>query len=145
MLTSTSPAIDTLIAQSAADAGLPVETARTALAGALGLLDKHAAQAPLDDLYAAVPGAQDLARTPEAKPKSGGLLGGVMKSAGGVSGAAMADAMGLLGRLKKLGLDKDELKPLVKAARARVTAATGRDLLGDVVKSVPGVGPLIGG
>jgi len=69
----------------------------------------------------------------------------LMKSTGGLSGAAIADAMGLLDRLKKAGVDKDDLKRLLPAARDRVRDATGRDLLGEAVKTVPGVGPLLGG
>ena len=56
-----------------------------------------------------------------------------------------AEAMGLLDQLKDHGVGKDELKRLLPAARERVRAATGRDLLGDAVRSVPGVGPLLGG
>ena len=67
-----------------------------------------------------------------------------MASAGGVSGAAVAEAMGLLDRLRSEGVDKAALKRLLPAARDRVRAATGRDLLGEAVRSVPGVGPLLG-
>ena len=136
--------LDTLIADAAAKAGLTPDQTRAALTGALGLLDKHADPAALGDLYTAVGGAEDAARSPEAKPKSGGLLGGLMKSAGGVSGAAIADAMAALDRMKRIGVDKHDLKRLLPAARERITSATGRDLLGDVLKTVPGVGPLLG-
>lgn len=136
---------DTLLSQAAKAAGLTPDQTRAALTGALGLLDKHADRGSLADLYAAVPGAEDAARSPEAKPKSGGLFGGLMKGAGGVSGAAIADAMGALDRMKKIGVDKDDLKRLLPVARDRVTQATGRDLLGEVIRTVPGVGPLLGG
>jgi len=136
---------DTLISQAAKAAGLTPDQTRAALTGALGLLDKHADQGSLADLYAAVPGAEDAARSPEAKPKSGGLFGGLMKGAGGVSGAAIADAMGALDRMKKIGVDKDDLKRLLPVARNQITQATGRDLLGDVIRTVPGVGPFLGG
>ena len=136
--------LDSLIADVAPRAGLTADQTRAALTGALGLLDKHAEPAALDALYAAVEGAEDTARSAEAKPKSGGLFGGLMKSAGGVSGAAIADAMGALDRMKRIGVEKDDLKRLLPIARDRVTAATGRDLLGEVVRTVPGVGPLLG-
>ena len=71
-------------------------------------------------------------------------LRGLMASAGGVSGAAVADAMGLLERLKDEGVDKAALKRLLPAARGVVRTATGCDLLGEAVRSVPGVGPLLG-
>lgn len=136
--------LDTLIADAAAKAGLTPDQTRAALTGALGLLDKHANPAALEALYTAVGGAEDAARSPEAKPKSGGLLGGLMKSAGGVSGAAIADAMGALDRMKRIGVDKDDLKRLLPVARERIATATGRDLLGEVLQTVPGVGPLLG-
>lgn len=137
--------IDTLTARAAEAAALTPDQAQAALTGALGLLDKHADVDLMDAVYAAVPGARDRAVSPEAKPRTGGLFGGLMKGAGGVSGAAIADAMGLLDRLKKAGVGKDDLKRLLPAARDQVTRATGRDLLGEAVKSVPGVGALLGG
>lgn len=136
--------IDALIQQSAADAAMAPGQARAVLTGALGLLEKHAGLEPRDALYAAVPGAEALARSPEARPRSGGLFGGLMKAGGGLSGAAIADAMGLRDRLKRAGVDKDDLKRLLPAARRQVLAATGRDLLGEAVRSIPGVGPLLG-
>ena len=143
--TDRSVSIETLIADAAQAAGLPLDAARAALVGALGLLEKHADGETRDAFYAAVPGGAALARSPEAKPRGGGLMGGLIKSTGGVSGAAIADAMGLLDRLKKAGVDKDDLKRLLPAARDRVREATGRDLLGEAVKTIPGVGPLLCG
>ncbi|HEY0052634.1 MAG TPA: hypothetical protein VGB49_04400 [Caulobacteraceae bacterium] len=138
--------IDELIDTGAAQSGLTPGQVRAALAGALGLLDKHAAKDRLDALYQAVPGAEALARTPEARPKGGGgLFGGLMKGAGGVSGAAMADAMGLLERLKRQGVDKGDLKRLLSPVQNAVRERTGRDVLRDAVESVPGVGALLAG
>lgn len=136
--------VEDLIADAAVGADLDLDRARAALVGALGLLDKHAEIGVRDAFYAAVPGAEALARSDAAKPRAGGLFGGLMKSTGGLSGAAIADAMGLLDRLKRQGVDKAELKRLLPAARERVRAATGRDLLGDAVRSIPGVGALLG-
>jgi len=136
--------IEDVMSQAAIRAGLDAEQTRTALVGALGLLEKHAEAGARDAFYAAVPGAEALARSPEAKPRGGGLMGGLMKSAGGVSGAAIGDAMGLLDRLKRIGVGKDELKRLLPAARDAVTEATGRDWMGEAVRTVPGVGALLG-
>ncbi len=136
--------IEDVMSQAAIRAGLDAEQTRAALVGALGLLEKHAEAGARDAFYAAVPGAEALARSPEAKPRGGGLMGGLMKSAGGVSGAAIGDAMGLLDRLKRIGVGKDELKRLLPAARDAVTEATGRDWMGEAVRTVPGVGALLG-
>ena len=139
-----SVSIEALISDAGQAAGLPPDAARAALVGALGLLEKHAGEEARDAFYAAVLGAEALARSPEAKPRGGGLMGGLMKSTGGLSGAAIADAMGLLDRLKTAGVDKDDLKRLLPAARDQIRAATGRDLLGEAVRTVPGVGALLG-
>lgn len=135
---------DAVIAAAAADAGLTGGQARAALTGALGLLDRHAGRDALAALYAAVDGAEAAARSKAAERPRRGLFGGIMASAGGVSGAAVAEAMGLLDRLKDEGVDKAALKRFLPAARERVRAVTGRDLLGEAVRSVPGVGPLLG-
>lgn len=135
--------IEDVMAQAATKAGLDPDQSQAVLAGALGLLEKHADAEARDAFYDAVPGAAAVARSPEAKPRGGGLMGGLMKSAGGVSGAALGDAMGL-DRLKKVSVGKDELKRLLPAARNAVAEATGRDWLGEAVRTIPGVGALLG-
>lgn len=137
-------AIDDVISGAADTAALSPEQARTALVSALGLLDKHAETEALAAFYSAVPGAQGLARSDEARPPRAGLMGGLMKSAGGLSGKAIGDAMAVLGKLEKIGVDREALKRLLPAARDQIRTATGRDWLGEVVKTVPGVGPLLG-
>lgn len=137
--------IDDLIDLLAHRTRLDAAQSRAVLAGALGLLDKHAAPGKMTALYVAVPSAHELAGTPEARPKSGGgLFGGLMKSAGGLSGAAMADAMGLLSRLQKQGVEKADLKAALPIAEEWVRVRTGHDLLGEALASVPGVGALLG-
>ncbi|MBX9616074.1 MAG: hypothetical protein K2X25_10805 [Caulobacteraceae bacterium] len=135
---------DDVVTGAATAAGLNPDQSRAALAGALGLLERHAAPGPRAALYAAVAGTEAAARSKAAERPRRGLFGGLMANAGGVSGAAVAEAMGLLERLKDHDVGKAELKRLLPAAREQVRAATGRDLLGDAVRSVPGVGPLLG-
>lgn len=142
---STIISLEQIIAGAADTAGLTPEQARAALVSALGLLEKHADPEALAPLYAAVTGAEALARSEEARPPRGGLMGGLMKSAGGLSGKAIGDAMAVLARLETIGVDRDALKRVLPAARDRITAATGRDWLGEAVKTVPGVGALLGG
>ncbi len=127
------------------DAGLDRESARAALTAALGLLDRHAGRETLVALYDAVAGAEAAARSEAAARPRRGLFGGLIAGAGGLSGKAVAEAMGLLEALEPHGIGKAEMKRLLPAARDRVRDATGRDLLGDAVRSVPGVGPLLGG
>ena len=126
-------------------AGMDEARAWTAMTAALGLLEKHAEPGAAQSLYDCVEGSERLARADEAKPKAGGgLFGGIMKNAGGLSGQAMADAMGVIDQLKRRGVSKDDLKRLLPAARETLRTATGRDLLGDAITTVPGVGALMG-
>ena len=135
--------IDDLIAQSAGASGLAPEKARFALASALSLMDRHADRAKMADLYTAVPDARELsAEAPP--PKKGGLMGGMMKLGGG-SGAALADAMAMSGSLTAHGITNGHLKKLLPVACDWVKARTGRDLLGEAMMSIPGVGALMGG
>ncbi|QTN19884.1 hypothetical protein HZ989_02045 [Brevundimonas sp. AJA228-03] len=135
---------DDLTGLSAADAGLSRDQARIALTGALGLLDRHAAHETLVALFEAVPGAEAAARSEGAARPKRGPFGGLIAGAGGLSGKAVAEAMGLLDRLEEVGVSKADLKRLLPAARDLIRARTGRDLLGEAVRSVPGVGPLLG-
>lgn len=133
------------VSEAAAIAGLEEADAWTAMTAALGLLDKHADPEAVQAMYDCVEGSERLSRSDEAKPKAGGgLFGGVMKAAGGLSGQAVADAMGVVERLKRRGVSKDDLKRLLPAARESLREATGRDLLGDAITTVPGVGALLG-
>lgn len=133
------------VEKAAETAGLDQAHAWAAMSAALGLLHKHAQPTALQPLYDAVEGAELLARSDEAKPTAGGgLFGGVLKSAGGVSGQAMADAMGAMDRMKKQGVSSDALKRLLPAARQALEAATGRDVLGQAIETVPGLGGLLG-
>lgn len=136
--------IERLISEGAAATGLSEAQVRMALAGALGLLRKHAALDRLNALYAAVPGSEALANSTDAQVKGGGgLFGGLMKSAGGVSGAAMADAMGMLDKAQRAGVGKPQLKALLTVAQDRIRAAGGGEVLGDAIESIPGVGTLL--
>ena len=113
------------------------------LAGALALIRKHADPAKAKALFTAVPGASDLAEAGAASPPRKGLFGGLVSAAGGAGGAAMSDAMALQGRLQKSGVRNEDLKSLLAVAREFVQRKTGRDLLGETLKSIPGVGGLL--
>jgi hypothetical protein len=137
--------IDDLVREGAIAAGLSEAKARFALTGALGLLERHAARDRLSALYAAVPGAEALATSPQAraKPRGGGLFGGVMRSAGGLSGAAIADAMAMLDVAAKAGISRQALKLLLRSAESGVKSRGGGEVLQDAIASVPGVGGLL--
>lgn len=135
---------DTVVRGAALKADLSEDQAKAALTGALGLLDRHAGRETVVALFDAVPGAEAAARSEGAARPRRGLFGGIMAGAGGLSGKAMAEVMGLLDQLSDRGVDKAALKRVLPAAREIVRDATGRDLLGEAVRSVPGVGPMLG-
>ncbi len=136
--------IDDLIAQSAEGTSLPPDKARFALASALSLMDRHADHQKMADLYARVPDARALGAEAPPPKKAGGLMAGMMKL-GGSSGAALSDAMAMSQSLAAEGVTNGHLKKLLPLACEWVKARTGRDLLGEAMMSIPGVGALLGG
>jgi hypothetical protein len=133
--------IEELLPEAAAKTGMNETQVLAALAGSLGLIKKHGDPARVQALFAGVPGTADLADAGQAaapKPK-GGLFGGLAKAAGG---AAAPDALALLDRLKGQGVGAHDLKSLLPVARTFVQGRTGKDLLGDALRSVPGAGAL---
>lgn len=136
---------DAMVARAAETASLPPPQVAILAEGALSLLEKHARPDLMRPIYAAIAGAETRALAArEAKPPRGGLLGGLMRNAGGLSGAAIADAMALSDRCARAGMDRDALKRALPALRDVVRQETGRDLLGEALRSVPGVGALLG-
>jgi hypothetical protein len=136
--------IEQLLPEATAKTGLSEAQTRAALSGSLGLIRKHGDPAKVRALFDGVPGASAWAAEGEAalpKPK-GGLFGGLAKAAGG---AAAPDALALMGRLKDQGISSSSLQALLPVARGFVRERTGRDLLGDALKSVPGAGSVLGG
>ena len=129
--------IDALIEQATAAGPLNRAQVTRALSASLGLIDRHADKAKAKELYDAVPGAQPLAA---AGAKDVGKGKGLIPLPG-----AIGDAMGMLNLLKKEGIGQDDLKRLLPLAMNFVQQRTGRDLLREVVATVPGVGPMLGG
>ncbi|WP_369058159.1 hypothetical protein ABOZ73_10815 [Caulobacter sp. 73W] len=136
--------IEDLIAEISARTPLNPDQARKALTGALSLIAKHGEPAKVAELFAAAPGAQALAAEGAVQPAKSGLFGGLMKAAGGASGAAMSDGMAMMQSLSRAGVDQDGLKAMLPVAGAWVRErAGGRDLLNETLTSIPGVGGML--
>ena len=135
--------IDELISTAAEKTGLSAAQVRTALAGAMGLVRKHADGTAVEALLDKVPGLDALADEGAKGGGGGGLLGGLMKGLGGASGGAMADGMALIQDLAKDGISAEDLKLLVPTATKLIREKTGHDVLGDALKSIPGVGGML--
>ena len=136
--------IEDLLPEASAKTGLSETQVIAALAGSLGLMKKHGDPARVSALFAGVPGTSDLAEAGQAAApaKKGGLFGGLAKAVGG---AAAPDALALMDRLKAQGVSSGDLQKLLPVARQFVQTRTGKDLLGDALKSIPGSGALLGG
>ena len=137
--------IDALIDQAAEATGLTTDQSRTALAAALALIAKHAEPERVTDLFAAVGGAKSLADegAKMTEKKSGGLMAGMIRTAGGPGGAAMSDAMALGQKLTRQGVTTADLQTILPVSMEFVRATTGRDLLREVLVTIPGLGPLL--
>ncbi len=138
--------IDELIEACADKVGLTLEQSRLCLSAALALIQKHADPDKVAALMNAIPGSAELAAEgavlTENKPR--GLLGGLVRGAGGASGAAMSDAMALNQRLTREGINLSDMQTVLPFAMNFVREkAGGQDLLRDVLGSIPGLGPLL--
>ena len=137
--------IEELVEQSAVHAGLSQDQARSALSGALYLIQKHGEPAKVADLFAAIPGSSDLADAGAALTanKGGGLMAGLMSKAGGSSGAVMSDAMAMNQQLTRKGVTISDMQKILPLAMTWVKQKTGEDKLRGVFSTIPGLGPLL--
>ena len=137
--------IEDLVQQSATHAGLSPEQASTALSAALFLIRKHGDPAKVTELFEAIPGCEAMAETGStlAVSKGGGLMSGLMRNAGGASGAAMSDAMAMGQQMARQGVTTSDMQKILPLAMSWVKASSGRDLLREVLTTIPGLGPLL--
>ena len=138
--------IEELITLCAEKTGLSQDQSRLGLSAALALIHKHADPDKAAALMAAIPGSSELAtegaEMTQNKPR--GLLGGLVKGVGGAGGAAMSDAMTINQRLTREGINLSDMQAILPVAMDYVREkAGGRDLLREVLVSIPGLGPLM--
>ena len=139
--------IDDLIQDAAARTGLSVDQARTGLGAAMALIEKHGDKIKVAELLDEIPGASKLAAEGAVltQQKSGGLMGGLMRGVGGAGGAAMSDAMAMGQKLARQGITTSDMQAILPIAMDFVRERTGRDLLREVLVTVPGLGRLMTG
>lgn len=139
--------IEELIQDAAGRTGLSVDQARLGLGAALSLIEKHGDQVKVAELLDEIPGASKLAAEGAAltQQKSGGLMGGLMRGVGGAGGAAMSDAMAMGQKLARQGITTSDMQAILPVAMDFVRAKTGRDLLREVLVTIPGLGKLLTG
>ena len=128
-----------LIEEIEAQTRLSAAQAQMALAGSLAILRKHGDRTKVGALMAAIAGADALVAQGNQIISGSGFVSGLMKFAGGATGAAAADAMAMGAYLKKYDIKSADLKPILPISRKFILEETGSDLLGDALMSIPGV------
>lgn len=128
--------MDELISCIVAATGLSEELARKAVGIILAFLQKEGPAAEINELMAAMPGAQELANA-ESGAKGGmlGAIGGLMGGGGGV--------MALGGQLMGAGLSMPQIQTVSKQMFAFGREKAGEDTMGAIVGAIPGLGQFV--
>ena len=112
--------------------GLERSTAEKAVGIILAVLKKEGPPAEVNQLFAAMPGAEDAA----AGSGGGGALAGMM---GAMGGGVMALGSQLMG----IGVSMGQMQPLGRELFAFGREKAGEDVMGPIVGSVPGLSQFV--
>ena len=128
--------MDELIARVTASTGLDAATAQKAIGLILAFLKKEGPPAEVNQLLAAMPGAE------QAVAQSGD--GGSGASGGGLMGMMMGGGVMALGtQLMSAGVSMGQMQPLGRELFAYGREKAGEDVMGPIVGSVPGLGQFV--
>lgn len=130
-------AVEKLIVRVSKATKLSDDQVRVALAEALALLHRYGSGKALEQFLASYEGSDALI-TSVKSGSSRPLLGRIISGVGGSHGAMVADAMAMMDRLALFGLDRSDLKRIVRATRDQSAEWLHRDLLTAAVLTVPG-------
>jgi hypothetical protein len=128
-----------MVDQIAARVGIAPAVAEKAVGMMLGFLQREAADGPVARMIEAIPGASDLVAqyNGEGQSGGGGLLGSIMGALGG--GGVMALGQQLMSE----GLGMGEITTLAKETIAIAEQHAGKDVVDEVVASVPGLSQFV--
>ena len=127
--------MEELIARVTQKTGLEQATARKAIGIILGYLQKEGPQAEVNQLIAALPGAQEAIEESKAGGNGGGLMGMMGSMGGGV--------MALGGQLMGAGLSMGQIQTVSKEMFAVGREKAGEDAMGAIVGAIPGLGQFV--
>lgn len=127
--------MEELIARVTQRTGLDAATAEKAIGLILAFLRKDGPPAEVDQLFAALPGADDVV----AQAGSGGGGGGLMGMMGSMGGGVMA----LGGQLMSAGVSMGQMQPLGQELFAYGREKAGEDVMGPIVGAVPGLSQFV--
>ncbi|MBD9446929.1 MULTISPECIES: hypothetical protein [unclassified Rhizobium] len=127
-----------IVDQIAARVGITPELAEKAVGMMLGFLQREAADGPVAKMIEAIPGASDLvAKYNGEGANGGGILGSIMGALGG--GGIMALGQQLMSE----GLGMGEITTLAKETIAIAEQHAGKEVVDEVVGSVPGLSQFV--
>ncbi len=115
--------------------GLDAATAQKAIGIILAFLKKDGPANEVNQLLAAIPGADEAVNQANAGTASGGLMGMI----GGMGGGVMA----LGSRLMGIGVSMGQMQPLGQELFAYGREKAGEDVMGPIVGSVPGLSQFV--
>jgi predicted lipid-binding transport protein (Tim44 family) len=128
--------MDELIARVTQKTGLEASTAEKAIAIIMNYLKKEGPPAEVNQLVAAIPGAEQAMANAAASDTGGGGLMGMM---GGMGGGVMA----LGGQLMGIGVSMGQMQPLGRELFAYGREKAGEDVMGPIVGSIPGLNQFV--
>jgi hypothetical protein len=126
--------VEELIARVTQKTGLDAATAETAIGIILAFLQKDGPAAEVNQLIAALPGAED------AIAKAGSVGGGgIMGMVGSMGGGVMALGTRLMGA----GVSMGQMQPLGHELLAYGREKAGEDVIGPIVGAIPGLSQFV--
>ena len=127
--------MDELIARVTKATGLDATTAQKAIGIILAVLKKEGPPAEVNQLLAAMPGAEQVvAQSGDGGP--GAIAGGLMGMMGG-------GVMALGSQLMSAGVSMGQMQPLGRELFAYGREKAGEDVMGPIVGSIPGLGQFV--
>jgi hypothetical protein len=127
--------MDELIARVTQKTGLEASVARKAIGIILAYLQKEGPANEVNQLIAALPGADEAI----ANAKGDGNGGGIMGMMGAMGGGVMA----LGGQLMGAGVSMGQMQPLGRELFAYGREKAGEDVMGPIVGSIPGLSQFV--
>ena len=128
--------MDELIARVTQKTGLDASTAEKAIAIIMNFLKKEGPPAEVNQLVAAIPGAEQAMANAQASDTGGG---GIMGMMGGMGGGVMA----LGGQLMGVGVGMGQMQPLGRELFAYGREKAGEDVMGPIVGAIPGLNQFV--
>ena len=122
-----------LIARIATKTGLDPKRAEKALGIMLSLVKTQGNQQKVGELFAMLPGADELARR----------HGGDGSRGGGLLGMLMGGPLAAISKLQAAGLNMDQIKQLGTETLSYAKELAGDDLVKQVASSIPGLGSYV--